>query len=147
MINVEGTKKERRLVRKTLNRLPRKLRAMLVDVTFRVVDGSGFGKFDYLNRTATIYRKPWYYFGRSIVTTTLHEAGHWLDLATGTQSLTEMFRLDRFDDWKYLRRYERDNGPEEAFADTVLSLWGPWWAKWYLGKRPKLKKRVREILK
>ena len=152
-MRIKGTKKEQRRVRRALRRLPTKIRDLLESegISFEVRDRRAtdyykYGRFDYDAKLATIYRQPWFHFGLSEMSTAIHEAGHGLDQAVGALSATPEFVAAHREDWKYLRGYEKQAGPAESFADTVVAIWGPRWARRFLGKRPALKRLVREAL-
>lgn len=104
------------------------------------------GRFQRYPDRITIYAGPWWMFGLHVTPTVIHELGHAVNYATGKQSDSDPFLVARAHDWANLRPYEKRGPTSETFADTCVALWGPWWARWYLGPRPALKKFVRGLL-
>lgn len=148
-----GSSRERAAIHSALTRLPTSIYWLLVrhGIVFHIVDWTEgepeFGKFVYGAKAAYIFRKRWYWFNLNIGVTTLHEAAHALDMIQGRPSSTPEFTDARQDDLRDLRSYERRSRPAEAFADTVVSLWGPWWARLFLGKRKHMKPVVQKALR
>ena len=148
-----GSPREQAAIYSALEKLPIHPYCLLAEhgIVFHIVDlkegDPDFGKYVYGSKAVSIFRKPWYWFNLNIGATVMHEAAHALDQILGRPSATAEFADARQDDFKDLRSYERRSGPGEAFADTVVSLWGPWWARLFLGERPHLKAIVREALR
>ena len=62
-----------------------------------------------------------FWFLAFLFSTTIHEAMHAWEHQSGNRlSQTPEFEAARQEDWDDLRRYERESGPGEAFADTAV---------------------------
>ncbi len=134
-------------VKEALMMMPEPVLRDIQGTHFRVSgqeDPSGrglFGVYTGADRTATIFAKPWYYFGLHRQPTTIHEAMHAWEHQTGRRlSQTPEFEAARQEDYDDLRRYERESGPGETFADTAVHYYYdiPWIVRLFMGDRPHL---------